>query len=348
MTMDSQLVQRTRYQLQARIRTAKTCPTPLFPGACKHLIDWVDGHPLLRHVLDPLRDMAAQYEARIASDQAKVGTPQTKEITGPWDTPTRENLVALSVAALRKIASADLSPRNTRPAHIIAFVLAGCQEDKPAEIVEALRDVAVQNLYDYLDEQIDARNAVLGLLLKYKTRCEWYRRNRLRAAAADGLEGRTGERALAFDLYEYLHDQGVDFAIESATASGEPDLLSSDVGAQPLVADAKYVKDDEKLVETLAAGFRQVQQYCRDKNEPVGYLVVFLDCTATPEIMGERDDGFPCFRLGGITVYYVVIDIRGRTNTASKLPKPRVVQIDRTRLVSMIEDHAPGGALAPT
>jgi hypothetical protein len=58
-----------------------------------------------------------------------------------------------------------------------------------------------------------------------------------------------------------------------------------------------------------------------------------------PEIMGERDDGFPCFRLGGITVYYVVIDIRERTNTASKLPKPRVVPIERTRLVSMVEDQ---------
>ena len=29
-----------------------------------------------------------------------------------------------------------------------------------------------------------------------------------------------GERALAFDLYEYLHDQGVDFWIESVSASG--------------------------------------------------------------------------------------------------------------------------------
>jgi hypothetical protein len=263
-----------------RVRTAKTCPAPLFPSACKHLTDWVDGNPLLRHVLDQVRERAAEYEARITTDQAKVGTPQIREIMGPWDTPTREDLVALSLAALRKIATADLSPRNLRPAQIIAFVLAGCQENKSTEIVETLRDVAVQNVYDFIDEQIDARNAVLGLLLKYKIRSEWYRRNRLRAAAADGVEGRTGERALAFDLYEYLHDQGVDFAIESATASGEPDLLSSDVGAQPLAADAKYVKDDEKLVEALAAGTDRFCNTAATRTSPLAISSCFS--TAPP------------------------------------------------------------------
>lgn len=68
-----------------------------------------------------------------------------------------------------------------------------------------------RGLYDYLDEEIDGRNAVLGLLVKYKTRCEMYRRARLRLAAEEGAENRKGERALAFDLYEYLHDQGVTF-----------------------------------------------------------------------------------------------------------------------------------------
>jgi hypothetical protein len=118
-------------------------------------------------------------------------------------------------------------------------------------------------------------------------------------------------------------DQGVDFAIESATASGEPDLVAADAGGQPLVADAKYVTDDAKLTETMASGFRQVLQYCRDKNEPIGYLVVFINCGVWPDVEGDRDDGFPCFRLGNVTIYYVVVDIRERTKTASSFRSTR-------------------------
>jgi hypothetical protein len=307
-----------------------------------HLLTWVDRHPLLGHLVDPLRPAMAGYERRLAEDLAKIGTPPINEISGPWDTSSREDAAALSFAAVKAAIDLDWSDKRTPHAEVIALVAAGHNPEERGrtvgDLVDVFRDVSIQNIYDFLDEQIDGRNVVLGLLLKYKTRCEWYRRDRLRGLAVKGVEGRTGERALAFDLYEYLHGQGVDFAIESVTASGEPDLVAENAGGQPLVADAKYVTDDGQLAQTLAAGFRQVVQYCRDKNEPIGYLVVFLNCGKTPEIVGDRDDGFPCFRLGGISVYYVVIDIRERTNTASKLPKPRVVEIDRVRLVTMVEE----------
>lgn len=341
--MDSQLVQRTRYQLQARVRTAKTCPSALLPGAFRHLVKWVDEHPLLRHLLDPVREDIAVQETILRDALASYGTPKIKEVTGPISTETREQAAALGWAAIKVVANLELTDKTLRHSSLLALVLAGYNpRDRLdlAEVVEIFRDAALQPAFEFLDEQIDARNAVLGLLLKYKTRCEWFRRDRLRGAASEGLESRISERALAFDLYEYLHDQGVDFAIESATASGEPDLVASDAGGQALVADAKYIADDGKVRETMAGGFRQVMQYCRDKNETTGYLVVFLNCEVRPEIEGDADDGFPCFRLGGVTVYYVLIDIRERTNTASKLPKPRVVPIKRERLVEMIEVEA--------
>jgi hypothetical protein len=341
--MDSQIVQRTRYQLQVRVRTAKTCPTAVFPNACRHLVNWVEAHPFLRRLLDPIRQRIEAFSKRI-EEAVEESKERHNDVKGPWSPETREEGAAFGWATLEAISKQDLSEKLAPDAaRLLAYIVAAYAPrggSESSDVVEHLRDVALQAVYDYLDEEIDARNAVLGLLLKYKTRCEWFRRERLRGAAAGGLEGRTGERALAFDLYEYLHDQGVDYAIESVTAMGEPDLVASDVGGQCLVADAKYVDEDDKLVPTLAGGFRQVAAYCRDKNEPVGYLVAFLDCGVTPEIMGDRDDGFHCFRLGNVTVYYVVVDIRPRTTTASKLPKPRVVEITRERLVTLVETAA--------
>jgi hypothetical protein len=86
-------------------------------------------------------------------------------------------------------------------------------------------------------------------------------------------------------------------------------------------------------VTAITAGFRQVLDYCRDHNEPVGYLVVFVNCDSVVDLKGERDDGFPCFRTGGYTVYYVIIDIYAHAETASKRPKPAVVTITPADLV---------------
>lgn len=341
--MDSQLVQRTRYQLQTRVRTVKTCPLLLFPVACGHLLDWIDNHPLLSALVAPLRGPITAHTTRLEADLAKLGTPAYKEITGPWETKSREDAAALAVAALRSMRDVNLDDHgNNQKAYIVAFVSAAYQpprgkNPKGEEIVEALRDVCVQAIYDYLDEAIDSRNAVLALLVKYKHRCEMYRRYRLRDAATSGLEGRDGEKALAFDLYEYLHDQGVDFWIESTSASGEPDLVSREAGGEPLVADAKYIRSDlprNKVVKTVASGFRQVLDYCKDHDEPVGYLVIFVDKDITIDLEAERDDAFLCFRTGGYTVYYVIIDIFGHNTTASKRPNAPVIKITRDEVIA--------------
>ena len=339
--MDSELVQRTRYQLQARVRHAKACPVLLFQNATKLLLEWIERHPLLKTLLAPVEGAAKTYEERIAADLAKLNTPAANGNVGPWAPSTREDATALALAALRAVQKIELGGRSDREGYVLAWVVAGCNPSKGSSvegIVDALRDVAVQSLHEYLDEQIDGRNAVLGLLVKYKSRCEMYRRSRLRDAATQGLEGRTGERALAFDLYEYLHDQGVDFWIESVSASGEPDLISRDAGGQRLVADAKYIDDRGKVRRTITSGFRQVLDYCRDHNEAVGYLVLFVNTDLIVDIKGDRDDGFPCFRTGGYTVYYVVIDIHDHETTASKRPKPPVAEFAASDLMVAIDE----------
>lgn len=338
--MDSEVLQRTRYLLQARVRTAKTCPPALFPSACKHLLDWIDRSPFVRGVAASIEEAAKQYEKRLAAEVFELDDDERVE--GPWAPATREDAAALALASLRRVRDLDLSHATSDEAAGLAFALAATRCSARSgrdDAVEAIRDVAVQALYEFLDEEIDGRHAVLGLLVKYKARSEMYRRRRLREAAASDMEGRSGEKALAFDLYEYLHDQGVDFSIESKSASGEPDLISRDIRGERLVADAKYVRpnlEDNKVLKVVASGFRQVLDYCRDHNETVGYLVIFVARDLVLDLRSERDDGFPCFRTGGYTVYYVIIDIHDHEETASKRPTPRVIEVTQEMLVEQI------------
>ena len=351
--MDAQLVQRTRYQLQTRVRTAKTCPQLLFAERVGHLLDWIASHRLLSGLIAPLQREREAYATRIATDLAKLRTPAQNEIRGPWTTRSRDDAAALALASLDAIRPLGPVEENVIQGYVVALVAAGYtpgphRNPDPEEVIEALRDVCIEAVYEYLDEAIDSRNAVVGLLLKYKTRCEMYRRHRLRDAAVNGVEGRTRERSLAFDFYEYLHHQGVDFWVESVTASGEPDVVSPDAGGERLVADAKYIDSRSDVRKTVRSGFRQVFDYCRDHNEPVGYLVIFMNDDVVLKLEGDRDDAFPCFRAGGNTVYYVIIDIHDHGTTASKRPPPREVLVTQGDVVESVEEPAaPSSAPSP-
>jgi len=343
--MDSELIQRTRYVLQARVRWTKTCPLALFPSACRHLLAWIEASPFVASQLATIDHRARGFEARMRDDLPRHDG-RAFSVEGPWTADTREDAAALALAALRYVSEQDLSDGATNEAMLLAFVLAGNVEDGHtlATIVDVLRDVAVQQLSEFIDEEIDGRHAVLGLLVKYQARSELYRRHRLRDAAENGIERRTGEAALAFDLYEYLHDQGVDFSIESKSASGRPDLIARARPGTRIVADAKYIPDGSapsKAIGVVGAGFRQVRDYCRDHNEPVGYLVIFVASDITIDIKGSRDDGFPCFRAGGYTVYYVIVDIHDHPTTASKRPQPRVVEITEADVLQHLAGDAP-------
>lgn len=101
--------------------------------------------------------------------------------------------------------------------------------------IKALREVAIDGIYEYLDEQIDTRNVISSILLKYKQHSEWFHRKRLRDIADDGLEGIKGERGLARDLDEYVFNQHVEFIIEPRSSTGEADLILREPGGRYLV-----------------------------------------------------------------------------------------------------------------
>ena len=84
---------------------------------------------------------------------------------------------------------------------------------------------------------------------------------------------------MALDLYEYLHDQGIDFHIEPHSTSGIPDFVADQVGKERVIADTKlFWPERSKGKSYIISGFNQAYIYACDYNEPCAYLVIYKMC----------------------------------------------------------------------
>jgi hypothetical protein len=109
-----------------------------------------------------------------------------------------------------------------------------------------------------------------------------------------------------------VFDQGVEFMVEPASASGEVDLVLRDTTGQHLVLDAKFIRaggSRSEIRRQLSQGFHQVLRYCDDFDESFGILAVFLDHNARLRLPLAETDGFHFLTIGNKTVYYVEIRI---------------------------------------
>jgi hypothetical protein len=340
--MDPQLVQRTRYVLRSRVRRTQTCPIALFPSACKQLVDWLSNHPIFSSLICQLETRAVADVERIralsSSDQMQGGVTPLGQYTATtidehaaicWAITHLVSRIGPNLGTIRGIYNAI----NNYLTDDDSFV----DLDKT---VETIRDVAIDGLFEYLDEKLDSRNITYGLLLKYKQRSEWFHRSRLRMIANGELEGKSGERALAVDLQEYVFDQQVEFVIEPVSASGETDLVLKDPEGGRLILDDKYIAEDairSAIVRKLSDGFHQVYRYCVDFNEPGGFLVVFIRTTKRLSLELEESDGARFLRLGGKIIYYVEVHI-SEEPSASRSGQAEEIQISRDELIETVED----------
>lgn len=343
--MDPMLVQRSRYVLKSRVTRALRCPSSLFTHACLHLTQWLDAHPVFGPLVSASRLRGTPRFDAMARVAGEIAAGANHVEPGQLDATTIEDHADGCIAAVYAAAGAASMADNRRDFLIqcLADYLAGEDMRKPDENLEIVRDVALDGLYEYLDEQIDSRNALASVLLKYQHRCEWFRRSRLRNIAAQGLEHeKGGERALAIDLQEYVYNQGVEFVIEPVSATGEVDLVLRDPNDRHLILDAKYIPADappSEVKRKLAHGFSQVAKYCGDYQEPSGFMVVFSNHPATFALPLQESDGFKYLRLGNAVIYYVEVSIAD-TPSASKIGKATQITITREELVAPLTDNA--------
>lgn len=244
--MDPQVIQRTRYVLRARIRRTQTCPPALFPSACSHLLIWLENHPVLSSLVRRLGSLSTESQKQIEKIVAEAPNVLGYFKVGFYTAASTEEHAALCLGAVRGISSTTAMQPHGRDMVLIklAEFLTGPGAVNAPKAIELLRDVAIDGIYEYLDEQIDARNVIYSILLKYKQHSEWFHQKRLRTIADEGSEGTKGERGLARNLDEYIFNQHVEFMIEPRSSSGEADLILREPGGRYLVIDAKYLPED--------------------------------------------------------------------------------------------------------
>ena len=312
--MNHEYVQNLRYKLQKRIRQLNSVGQPTFHNRLQHFWKFLHHHPLLGGIIDDLERRYLMIEpADDETDDFNLwGKNETEYAAIAWK--KLRDCVECRDTGIEANEGVQLNPGGDIN-----------------DALDAFRQTYLEPVYDYIDEQLDDQRALLALLRRYKQRCEWFRRDSLLALWQK--ETARGERALASDLYEYLYDQGLDFAIEPSSASGKPDLISAQVGNEKLIADAKVYRDGTP-VSYLATGFHQIYRYTLDYNQPFGYLVIFKTCENDLKFsMADQEQSIPFLVHNNKTIFFVVVDICQHEATASKRGILKTVEVTEADLI---------------
>ncbi len=326
--MDSDFVQGLRYKLQKRFRRLNGAGWQMFPSHLRSLWDFMQQTDVLRGVLTDLERRSETYEP----DAERIFA--SREALLPVD---EAEAIGLGYWVVKKCIEVQRESRQ-QPEVDIGFAYgSGTKLD---DAVEKFREYFVEPLYEYVDEQLDDQRAVLSLMVKYKQKCEWFRRDDLFALWSSGTQH--GERTLARHLYEFLHDQGVQFHIEPSSASGEADLVEVQRSDERLILDAKiFDPASGRGKDYLARGVNQVYIYTSDYNQPVGYLVVYKVCPDDLRLALTNESSFVPFLVhNNKTIFILVVDIFRHEKTASKRGAIKPIEITETDLIKIIGETA--------
>lgn len=318
--MDSEYIQFVRYKLQKRLKRLNSADFQGFHLTLVQVWGFLQENEITKGILDDLerRSAKAESDADITlTGQPRVGTTESEND-------------AICYWVVKKCATSG------KPSIEIEVGMNLTADSKYDACIEGFRLTYVEPLFDYIDEQIDDKRTTLVLLKKFKHRCEWFHRVELFERFRDDT-GR-GESVLANRLYEYLHDQGIQFQIEPQSASGRIDLISAQSGKDRLVADAKLFNPERGQDRGyIIKGFRQVYDYARDFNESFGYLVIFKTCEQDLAIPTQyQESSIPFITHNNKTIFLVVIDIFEYPESASKRGKLAAYEITPHQFVAAL------------
>lgn len=312
--MDSNYLQRLRFQLQKRYRRLNSCGYLLFHSALVQYWNYLQAQPLTGGVLARLDAETLKHEGAV---EALV---KRREIEEFGDERAH---IAFVYRVIQHCVRQPLG-NGVGPEVMIGHSL--CNESRHDDALNSFREVFLEPFYEFLDDALDQQGAVLSLLIKYKRKVEWFEREAVASSAAGD------ERTLAKHLYAYLFDQGLDFQIEPHSVSGEADLVATD-----LILDAKVFDGARRGVSYLASGVHQVHTYARDFNQDVGYLVAYKTCPENIDFAFSTGGQLvPHVVAGGKTIYVLVIDICIHDASASKRGVLKVHTVSSDVLVQTI------------
>lgn len=312
-----------RYKLQKRVRRLNSADYQDFPMLLRVFFHFFDNSPILSGVRDELMARVSEQDIpatvdRILKGQAVYGTTEAES-------------AAMGYCLLKKIAE---EPDYQLVLNVALNYHAG---GKARDCLEKIRDVFLEPFYEYVDEHLDDQQAILYFLRRYKHRCEWFHAERLRQVIRHDTH--KGEKTLALDLYEYLHDQGIDFHIEPHSTSGIPDFVADQIGKERVIADTKlFWPGSSKGKSYIISGFNQAYIYACDYNEPCAYLVIFKMChEGLNFLVPSTKASFPSATVNNKTIFFIVVDIFEYGTSASKRGPLKSVDISERELVQSVE-----------
>lgn len=321
--MNGDYTQNLRYKLQKRFRRLNSADWSLLHSSLQQFWHYLHSEPVFKGILEDLERGGAAYEGdadKIFGEKVRLEFQNEPESVG------------ISYLVIKKCV--ESGSREDVEVQIGAGYGYRGSTDEAADF---FKGYFIEPLYEYIDEQLDDQRAMLSLLRRYKHKCEWFQRQRL-YEMWDADRGR-GEKTLALHLYEYLHDQGIDFHIEPASASGEVDIISAQKSDDPLLADAKIFNpaggQDKGY---LAKGVGQIYRYAVDYNDPFGYLVIYKTCPDDLALtLTNQSAATPFLVHNNKTIFLLVVDIYPHDKSASRRGRLKPIEITEDDLIGIVE-----------
>ncbi|MBE0433821.1 hypothetical protein IBX73_10215 [candidate division WOR-3 bacterium] len=196
----------------------------------------------------------------------------------------------------------------------------------------------LKRIYEALREQIGTYFSHLRVINRYKTRCMWYDRGRLRSLVIDnkGKYIQTRENTLTVDLARYLFDNGITVLYRARFGIHEVDLVDP-AARSPIFVEAKAYIGARNTKKRLIDGVSQIHSYLNNLESK--YAI--------------REAYYVIFRLGGpiydlpekivfqrFAVIPIVIDMAESTMSGSRQPKPVIIK--RSEIAEAVEDYKIG------
>ena len=170
-----------------------------------------------------------------------------------------------------------------------------------------------------------------ALLRRYKTRCEWYAREEMRALGESADEAARPEDRLVEHLAEFLFDHGLNPLSTPMTGPVRPDLLDLTAPRFGLYIEAKQHEDLQGAKKATRTGLRQIADTANmleSLRVHEAFLVVFRRRGELVSFVPET------LQLGRLTVHIVRVDIAPRDEVGSR-ERHNPKTIDPRKLIGM-------------
>jgi hypothetical protein len=329
--MDSKLLQTLRYRLQNRVRRLKAADWQVFHWQLLQFWEFLNSHEVFFTILELLANEKKELLATV-EPLIEGSLPRGQYLTFE----NEKDHAAASYFVIR--ACAETQIENAREQKELKIADRYTTENKFDRMIAVFTENFVQPLYEYLDEQLDTRNLLLYLMVRYKHRSEWFRRKTLLDLYKEAQQSQKGEKVLAYDLYEFLYSQGLDFHIEPTSATGEIDLISEQFGDDRLLVDAKVFSGS---TSNIKAGLHQIYTYTATYNQPFGCLAIFN--VSDKQLCFSSQHADPqcgIFSVNGKTLFMITIDISDKPSASKRGPFKQVVLTEKDLIQSLESEPA--------